>query len=220
MGAKILFDKSRVYKVLAIDDEEEILSVYRMFLSQQGFQVTAVDTSEKMMDYLVYNRPDIVLLDVNMPKVNGLMVLEMLREDEKYEKIPIIMISARRDVDTITKAAKLGCDNFIIKPFKLSELARRINIELFSVDMPFMQSSFEKIDEMNNNLLQQEGLNNISPSHFDTYPFKYEGTEFALVVVRGLKKSALLKMSEEEVHEKTRMFFKMPSNVWRKVFPR
>ena len=96
------------------------------------------------------------LLDVNMPKVNGLLVLEMLREDEKYKKIPIIMISARRDVQTITKAAQLGCDSFVIKPFKLAELSKRIYLELFSVDLEFVQHSFGLIDTVYNAALQQQ----------------------------------------------------------------
>lgn len=220
MGAKLLFDKSKTFKVLAIDDEEEILTIYRMFLRQHGFHVTAVDTAEKMMDYLVFNRPDIILLDVNMPKVNGLLILEMLREEELYKKIPIIMISARRDVQTITKAAKLGCDNFIIKPFKLAELAKRIHIELFSVEFEFVQQSFALMDEVKNNVLTQPGLTHINPVHRDAFPFKQDSVEFALIVSRGLKKAALQKMEEEDIRDKVQLYFKIPYGNWRKVWPK
>jgi response regulator RpfG family c-di-GMP phosphodiesterase len=144
----------------------------------------------------------------------------MLRQDEKYQRIPIIMISARRDVKTITRAAELGCDSFIIKPFKLVELAKRIYIELFSVDLAFVQQSFSRIDMITNTVLQQKGLSHISAVHWDAYPFKHEEVEFVLVLARGLKKGALIKMPEVEIREKSEMYFKMPNGHWRKVWPK
>jgi len=113
-------------KILIIDDEEKICSVVSAFLGKKGFTaVTAHNGSEgiKAAQRLI---PDLILLDINMPKMDGYAVLEKLKNHEKTIAIPVIMLSGRGDDESKIKAAGLYSAYYLTKPFDLEELASKI----------------------------------------------------------------------------------------------
>jgi OmpR family response regulator RpaB len=114
-------------KILVVDDEPGILKVTSIRLEKLGYNVlTAVDGKEAL-DTIRSENPDLVLLDLVMPFMNGAEVCEQIKNDEKLKHIPIILFTASGSgAMTAEKIKKIGADDYIVKPFEPEELAGKV----------------------------------------------------------------------------------------------
>ena len=113
-------------KILVVDDEEDILEVIRYSLSKEGYQVTCVESGEKALEAVRTIGPDVILLDLMLPGVDGLEVCRQLKRVPETSQIPIVMITAKgEDVDIII-GLECGADDYVIKPFSARVLVARI----------------------------------------------------------------------------------------------
>lgn len=109
-------------KILVVDDEKNIRLVVGKSLEKAGFDVVyAVDGVEAVDQANKFN-PDLVLLDLRLPKMNGYLVLEALKGDTPTEDIPVIILSALSAEDDVQKAISLGAEDFLVKPISQSDL--------------------------------------------------------------------------------------------------
>jgi len=113
--------------VLVIDDDPEMLQLLRRTLELEGFKVELAADGVHGMALLRKNVPDIILLDIMMPWPEGYLVLESIR---KYCDAPVIMVTAKSEVDSLDKAISLGADDYVRKPFRPLELVARIKAKL------------------------------------------------------------------------------------------
>jgi DNA-binding response OmpR family regulator len=112
--------------VLVADDEEDILVLVSFRLDRAGWDVvTAVDGREAL-DLILERRPDIAVLDVRMPKLTGIEVLEQVRADATVSETPVILLSAGVQDDSIAKGLEAGANEYMKKPFSPDELAARV----------------------------------------------------------------------------------------------
>lgn len=113
-------------KILIVDDEPNIVVPLQFLMEQNGFDVRIADTGEAAIDLIARFRPDLVLLDIMLPGVNGLEVCQMLREDPDRKDTKIILVSALgRDVD-IAKGMAMGADAYVTKPFSNRDIVTRV----------------------------------------------------------------------------------------------
>ncbi len=113
-------------KVLLVDDESNILLAVTMCLEGEGYEViTAVDGVEAV-GLAFDSEPDIVLLDVRIPKLNGFLVCKALKEDARTKEIPIIFLSARAEEEDIRKGLSLGAVDYLVKPIEPDDLIDRV----------------------------------------------------------------------------------------------
>lgn len=112
-------------KVLVVDDEPDILLTVRLALELEGYDVVEAATGEEGLTLLRDECPDIVLLDLRLPGLDGFAVLERLPDQEP--EVPVIVISAHAAGATIKRAFDMGCRDFITKPFTPDELVSKIN---------------------------------------------------------------------------------------------
>jgi two-component system KDP operon response regulator KdpE len=119
--------------ILAVDDEPRMIRFVRMNLELEGFQVTeatsGIEALEKVRDEL----PDLVLLDVMMPEMDGYETLERLRE---ISTVPVIMLTVKGEEEDRIRGLELGADDYVTKPFSPRELASRIRAVLRRAEMP------------------------------------------------------------------------------------
>lgn len=113
--------------ILAVDDEESILKLLRVNLALDGYEVVTASNGELALELLDEHRPDLVLLDIMMPDLNGFQVLELIR---LHSNIPVIILTARGEKETIRDALGLGADDYVAKPFSIQVLKARIQAKL------------------------------------------------------------------------------------------
>jgi two-component system alkaline phosphatase synthesis response regulator PhoP len=113
-------------RILVVDDEEDIREMIRYSLSQEGYQVVSVESGEEAIDTARKHVPDVVLLDLMLPGVDGLEVCRQLKRMPETAHIPIVMITAKgEDIDIII-GLECGADDYVIKPFSSRVLLARI----------------------------------------------------------------------------------------------
>src|SRR5579863_6092891 len=118
------FDTGAVRRVLVIDDDREMVDLLAQSLAREGFELSAAQSGEEGIELGRNKGPELILLDVNLPDINGFEVLRRLRRESD---VPVIMLTARgEEVDRIV-GLEIGADDYLPKPFSVRELVARIN---------------------------------------------------------------------------------------------
>jgi DNA-binding response OmpR family regulator len=116
----------RPRRILIVDDEPNIVVPLQFLMEQNGYRVKIAESGEAAIDLMERFRPDLVLLDIMLPGINGLEVCQVLREDPDLKQTKIVLVSALgRDVDMATGMA-MGADAYITKPFSNREIVARV----------------------------------------------------------------------------------------------
>jgi two-component system KDP operon response regulator KdpE len=115
------------YKILAVDDEKRMVRFIQLNLEQDGFQVITAYNGKEALEQVRTQLPDLVLLDIMMPDINGFEVLKKIRE---VNTVPVIMLTAKGEEDDRIQGLELGADDYITKPFSPRELVSRIRAVL------------------------------------------------------------------------------------------
>ena len=137
-------------KILVVDDEWELSNLLTEFLTGEGYDVIQTSNGEEALELAEKEEPQVILLDVKMPGIDGIEVCRRLKEEDKTRFIPIIMVTALedRDVDAFVE----GADDFVTKPFSLVELSFRVKsmlrIKYLTDDL---QRSLAYIEELEKN---------------------------------------------------------------------
>ncbi|HPN72995.1 MAG TPA: response regulator [Candidatus Omnitrophota bacterium] len=113
-------------KVLLSEDNDDIRKILSMRLEVAGYSVMQARDGEETMDIVKKSPPDVIILDLMMPKISGFEVCRMLKFDERYKDIPIIVLSALDRQKDREKAFETGADAYFIKPFDLGLLINKI----------------------------------------------------------------------------------------------
>ncbi|MFB5760332.1 response regulator transcription factor [Paenibacillus medicaginis] len=111
-------------KVLIIDDDEKIVSMLRRGLAFEGYEVTTAANGAEGLNQMLVDEPDLVVLDVMMPQVDGFEVCRRLRA--AGSTVPILMLTAKDEVENRVKGLDIGADDYLVKPFALEELLARV----------------------------------------------------------------------------------------------
>lgn len=113
-------------KILIADDIKQNVKLLRVILAASGYDIIEAYDGEEALEKLKLERPDLILLDVMMPKLTGYDVCKKIRADEKTRDIPVIMITALHEMDDRIKGIEAGANDFISKPFNKAELLARV----------------------------------------------------------------------------------------------
>jgi len=127
---KVLKKEGYMPKVLLVEDDRYISKMYSLKLSLEGFNVKVADNGKLAVDVVDSFMPDIILLDILMPELNGFEVLKIVKEDEKTKDIPVIIMSNLGQEDHINKGKELGAIGYIVKtqytPAKVVETIKEV----------------------------------------------------------------------------------------------
>ena len=129
-----IVDKKK-YNVLIIDDTPKNIQVVGNFLQNEGYVLSFATTGEEAMNILSKEIPDIILLDVIMPEINGFDLCEKIKSIDEYKKIPILFLTIKTDSESIIKGFDSGGVDYITKPFNPHELLARIKTHLKLTDV-------------------------------------------------------------------------------------
>jgi DNA-binding response OmpR family regulator len=115
-------------KILVVDDEPEVRQLMEHFLTERGYEVRITENGRLGLAALDTFTPDVVLLDMHMPEMDGLETLKRLAA--RSPSLPVIMITVNEDIETTARLLQLGAADYVPKPFNLEYLEQAINIQL------------------------------------------------------------------------------------------
>ncbi len=114
--------------VLVVDDDQDLAEMLGIVLNGAGIEVDLVSNGDEAVDVFRNNQPDLVLLDIMLPGLDGISVCREIRKEST--RVPIVMLTAKGDTHDIVKGLEAGADDYMVKPFKPSELVARIRTRL------------------------------------------------------------------------------------------
>jgi DNA-binding response OmpR family regulator len=113
-------------RILVVDDQRDILDLTTTVLAGAGYVVTAVDSGATALDLLAREDFDLVLLDINMPEMDGWQTLRLIRADELLAGLPVVMFSVKGELRDQVQSMQEGAFDYITKPFRVDELVGRV----------------------------------------------------------------------------------------------
>ena len=113
--------------VMVVDDDQDLAEMLSIVLNGAGMEVDLVGRGDEVMELFTANPPDLVLLDVMLPGIDGIEVCKLIREKSM---VPIVMLTAKSDTQDVVLGLEAGADDYMVKPFKHQELVARINTRL------------------------------------------------------------------------------------------
>ena len=121
-------------KILVVDDEADILNFLELVLAERSYQVLTASSGQQALSQARQHAPDLILLDIMMPQMDGWEVLRLLRVDPRTAGIPVAMISARTDAKDRVQGLQEGALDYICKPFSLDELLAKVDAIFTQLD--------------------------------------------------------------------------------------
>lgn len=157
-------------KILVIDDEDVTVQLIGILLERRGFEVIKAYSAEEGMRKAYRHQPDLVLLDIMMPDMDGWEVCKRLRE---MSDVPIIFLTARGDVKDVVRGLEMGADDYVPKPYDNDELVARIRAHLRRAPKPNMSEELVfnggefRINFMNREVRVRNELKHLTPKEFN-----------------------------------------------------
>jgi DNA-binding response OmpR family regulator len=122
-------------RILYVDDEPQIRKLLSTYLTRQGYEVVTANDGYEGLKAVRASAPALVITDVMMPNMNGFEMTRRLRADHRTARIPVLMLSARKDADDILTGYSEGADEYVAKPVEMAILAAKIDVLLKRVKM-------------------------------------------------------------------------------------
>lgn len=113
-------------KILLVDDEQDMIYAVRMRLEAEGYEVSVGTNGQEALNKIRIEKPDLIILDLMLPKIDGYKVCRMIKFDKKFAKIPIIICTARIQNEDIKLGFEVGADAYMTKPFDTAVLLNKI----------------------------------------------------------------------------------------------
>ncbi|MFH1798134.1 MAG: response regulator [Candidatus Omnitrophota bacterium] len=113
-------------RILVVDDEIELVKAIRLRLEHAGYEVLLAYNGREGFEKAEKEKPNLILMDVLMPEMDGLQAVEKLKTNNQTEAIPVLMLTAKSQLTDVTKATNLGAEDYIVKPFDSKVLLEKV----------------------------------------------------------------------------------------------
>ncbi|HEY5973148.1 MAG TPA: response regulator [Geobacteraceae bacterium] len=120
-------------RILVVEDEESLLKLESILLTSKGYEVTGVTDGKAALQALATKKPDLVVLDIMLPDLDGFEVCRRIKENPETHKIPVLMLTAKKNSQDFARGAQVGADAYITKPFKAAKVVEMIEELLAAV---------------------------------------------------------------------------------------
>ncbi|MCK4519550.1 MAG: response regulator [Candidatus Omnitrophica bacterium] len=113
-------------RILIVDDEQELVKALQIRLGAAGYEVIVAYDGKKGLEKAQEGKPNLILLDILMPEMDGFETLEKLKQDRQTKTIPVIILTAKSQLEDVTRTTNLGAENYIVKPFDYIAMMEKI----------------------------------------------------------------------------------------------
>ncbi|MBP1696063.1 MAG: two component transcriptional regulator, winged helix family [Deltaproteobacteria bacterium] len=117
-------------KILIVDDEVDLVETVRFPLEMEGYHVLVSYNGEDALNQARKENPDLILLDLMLPKLDGYKVCQLLKSDDRYKHIPILMLTAKSQEKDMVLGMETGANEYITKPFDIRDLLKKVKVHL------------------------------------------------------------------------------------------
>ena len=131
--------------ILVVDDQSSVRTLLKDYLGSQGYRVVTANDGQEALFVARHERPNLVLLDILMPKMDGYQFLSAFRRENQ---VPVIVLSAKEEETDTVLGLELGADDYVIKPFRMRELLARVRAALRRVETPFEPASLLRVGDL------------------------------------------------------------------------
>ncbi len=135
-------------RIMIVDDDQDVLDISQTFLESRGYEVIQAKSGEEALKEAKDSKPNLILLDVMMPNVDGFWLCRAIKSDPKVKDIPIIFLTAKDDAQSRIEGQKCGGDDYLTKPFDLDALELRIKAQLKRLSKVELAEKIEDILDM------------------------------------------------------------------------
>ncbi len=163
-------DNSDFTKVLVIDDDKLVFRIISDILQKEGYSVFGASDFESAAKYIYHTSPDIILLDIVLPKMNGYEICRLLRNDTRTSHVPIVMLTSRGQVEDKVAGLEAGADDYITKPFDNLELIARVKTHLRRAKQV---KSFNPLTGLPGNILIDDAIKSQVYAHNNKFAVLY-----------------------------------------------
>ena len=191
------YNRFLTQRILIVEDEIELANVMRDYLVQAGFEVDVAHNGDEALSRYDHKSPDLVLLDLNLPGMDG---LDVAREIRRHGTTPIIMVTARVDETDRIIGLELGADDYVVKPYSPKEVVARVRAVLRRAQGPHDESRALKVRGIEIDILRHK-------VYVDDQEVEFTPSEFALLTAfarepgRAFSRLQLLEALHDEVYE-------------------
>ena len=126
--------QNEIKNILIVDDDPTLTTLVEKFLKKEGYKATAITDAVDGLEYVMKNDPDLIILDVMMPVINGFNFCKLLKQEKDKENIPIILLTARDQMKDIEIGLEVGAEAYLVKPLNMVELLKTIKMIESSVN--------------------------------------------------------------------------------------
>lgn len=151
-------------KILVVEDDTTIRECIRDFLTDKSYLVDTVDDGARAIDVIKKSPPDLVILDLGLPKVSGESVCKEVKK--MYPRLPVIILTARNHTSEVIHGFQLGADDYMSKPFELEELLARVKAKLKDTDQEVLQIADLKLNTKSLEITRKDKPIILSPHEF------------------------------------------------------
>jgi len=119
---------NEIKNILVVDDDPTLTVLVENFLKKNGYEVTAVTEAVDGLEYAMKKDPDLIILDIMMPIINGFNFCKLLKQEKGKENIPILLLTSRDQMKDIEIGLEMGADAYLVKPLNTTELLKAIKV--------------------------------------------------------------------------------------------
>jgi CheY-like chemotaxis protein len=205
-------------KILIAEDDEITIKILEKLARELPAEVMIVKDGVECLNAIADFDPDLLLLDVAMPNMTGLEVLEAIRQDTIYDSLPIILLTGSRDLATISDAVKLGIRDYMVKPFDLTDLVQRIRGQVAYIYLSDLKTILPNLRLPEEKMINQIPAFENHTHDYDAYPVLYKNQKICVVLPTHLNPKMLLDLNKDQLFFEVLVFIKA-NKKWRQIWP-
>lgn len=189
-------------RILLAEDEDLIRGIAKLALEKCGFEVQAVSDGRACFEALLQSTPDLLLLDLGLPIIGGLEVLEKMDVLGFSERFPVAVFTAHTDSEMVRKAIKLGVLDYIVKPFDAKALGRRVSDLIFKPTETELRIMLANLRMSDQSLLRAVGISKWSGRGLDPYPTTDNNKTICVLLPSGQSPQLIARLPFEDLVKK------------------
>ncbi len=204
--------------ILVVDDDPQIPTVLRTFLTGRGFHVVVARDGWAGVHGSLNASPDLILLDINMPVMDGMTTLTTIRQSwgGKNKKPPprVLILSGEGERETVLRARAMKVDGFIAKPFDLKDLTRRVEHAIVKLDFAELKALVKQVDSADRELLTEPHITALPDAKRQVFMISHREITYHLAIETCVNRLKFTEKEAEKVYA-----FGFLSGAWRKAWP-